>query len=641
MSAFDPWLKDARAASQQTGVFVSTILAQWGIETGTFSSSAFIHGNNYAGVSYSGVSSFPTKAAGLSAYIQVLQNSLYDSVRAAVALGPFAQAKALGRTAWACSRYNENEWAALGGRNNSNFCPCDINDTPTPACSALLVNAGIDLVNYINSNNLTQYDGPGSPIAGTKGPTPADIFPNVPAGTPIKPPPFGTASRVADGSFFINGQTVDLALGDALVTAQLDFDIAKASTLTLTISDPDRVILQSGIFGQKDIVDFASPETAFELVSVEKQGSVITATFESWVVAALRTATGPFTVAPGTMTRTAFAGLLVEQVVGALFNPPPESWLYSQDSGYAANTKEIMSRGTADNPEEDSWTCLQRLASEVEFVCFEYLGSVYFGPEQFLVTQQPSMVPFEGVGGIEEINGTYDTGQPDGTITITCSAGSWFAELGDCIAILFLGPFNGFWLVSQITRDDLSEPNITITCVQPQPSLPEPATGGAKAAVGAGDVAPNAGSQQSPGGSTAAKAAVAYCVNQLGKPYVWGGENPATGFDCSGLMCAAYSVSGVSLPRTTTAMWNSNIAKVTPGIQNLLPGDLLLFEGGDPPPPGHVGMVVSTNAGTNVVTLIDAYGTGFGVRYDTFHYVQPGTKSDFAGVYYGAMRPAP
>ena len=32
-------------------------------------------------------------------------------------------------------------------------------------------------------------------------------------------------------------------------------------------------------------------------------------------------------------------------------------------------------------------------------------------------------------------------------------------------------------------------------------------------------------------------------------PYVWGGETPCVGFECSGLVQAAYAVAGVSLPR--------------------------------------------------------------------------------------------
>lgn len=64
---------------------------------------------------------------------------------------------------------------------------------------------------------------------------------------------------------------------------------------------------------------------------------------------------------------------------------------------------------------------------------------------------------------------------------------------------------------------------------------------------------------------------------QLGKPYVWGGTTPETGFDCSGLVFYAYNkVLTAKLPRTANQMYHYRRAVKIPG-DALRRGDLLFF----------------------------------------------------------------
>ena len=69
----------------------------------------------------------------------------------------------------------------------------------------------------------------------------------------------------------------------------------------------------------------------------------------------------------------------------------------------------------------------------------------------------------------------------------------------------------------------------------------------------------------------------------LGKPYVYGGTSPATGFDCSGLTQYAFRSAGLTLPRVSAQQARAGIA--VPYSQ-LRPGDLVAFYS----PVSHVGI---------------------------------------------------
>jgi cell wall-associated NlpC family hydrolase len=88
-----------------------------------------------------------------------------------------------------------------------------------------------------------------------------------------------------------------------------------------------------------------------------------------------------------------------------------------------------------------------------------------------------------------------------------------------------------------------------------------------------------------PGVSSGAAAAVSAAYSVLGVPYQWGGADPSTGFDCSGLTMWAWAHGGVSLPHSSAMQY-----AVLPHISQseLQPGDLVFFYS----PISHVGMYV-------------------------------------------------
>ena len=112
---------------------------------------------------------------------------------------------------------------------------------------------------------------------------------------------------------------------------------------------------------------------------------------------------------------------------------------------------------------------------------------------------------------------------------------------------------------------------------------------------------------------TAGGIAVDWALAQVGTPYLWGGETPGVGFDCSGLVQAAYKAAGITLPRTAQAQYDAT-TKLAPD-EPLEPGDLVFF-GGEPSNVEHVGIFVDMEGGQAV--MVDAPYTGADVRVESF-----------------------
>ena len=111
---------------------------------------------------------------------------------------------------------------------------------------------------------------------------------------------------------------------------------------------------------------------------------------------------------------------------------------------------------------------------------------------------------------------------------------------------------------------------------------------------------------------TRAERAVKVALEAVGTPYRWGGESPATGFDCSGLVRWAYGRVGIDLPHNSYALYSEGRRVREARME---PGDVLFFEG-----LGHVGlyigngrMVHSPETGRNVEVARLA-GTNYGSR---------------------------
>ncbi len=104
------------------------------------------------------------------------------------------------------------------------------------------------------------------------------------------------------------------------------------------------------------------------------------------------------------------------------------------------------------------------------------------------------------------------------------------------------------------------------------------------------------------GAGAGGDAVVAEARKYLGVPYVWGGTDPASGLDCSGLVQHVYGQLGYDLPRVSGDQ--ARAGRPVDGLAQARPGDLLAFGS----PVHHVGIYLGDNQ------MIEAPRPGLAVR---------------------------
>ena len=137
----------------------------------------------------------------------------------------------------------------------------------------------------------------------------------------------------------------------------------------------------------------------------------------------------------------------------------------------------------------------------------------------------------------------------------------------------------------QEIRSTLDQLTSTAPATQAAPSTSSASSAEFAAALGALSGSTAAAGASAVGGSAAGGAAPGQVLDAvqkyLGLPYIWGGNDPSVGLDCSSFVQNVFKDLGYSLPRVT---WDQmNVGTKVDSMAQAQPGDLLFSHDG-----GHV-----------------------------------------------------
>ena len=167
---------------------------------------------------------------------------------------------------------------------------------------------------------------------------------------------------------------------------------------------------------------------------------------------------------------------------------------------------------------------------------------------------------------------------------VSAGAGSSSAGIGTGIG----GGILGNTSTSEFTKilQDALEPALK-TVAQSNPKTAEPVASPARGATKTGPVEVEALKESTDGKATGTDV-VREARKYLGVPYVWGGNDPKIGLDCSSFVQHTFRDLGVDLPRV--ARDQAKVGTEIPSLAQAKPGDLIVTRNG-----AHIGIYLGEN----------------------------------------------
>ena len=310
-----------------------------------------------------------------------------------------------------------------------------------------------------------------------------------------------------------------------------------SSLLTIQINDPKRAVLRDGLIKQGMTIalpgaDGRTPALSYTLTQFVKASDQMQLIFESTGVYMLRNfGRGiKLTGGKGPQFVSSFMRRLVTEINQGPLKGKNQMGFHGPDFATTLNilrardTKKtyytpavmnniqsfLVGRGAGGGPSidtnEDSWTCMSRIASSVGWRLWEYDNTIFFGPDEYwlgLLPGQdvnkppvnlkyydktkatfPAYIPTlsEFTKEIQLIDFDWNVNKPLAAASVTVVLDAAAFNIGQVVQLSGVGIANGKWIVTQMQRNmfmptmalGLSVPIPTGTLITPN-SLPQAA----------------------------------------------------------------------------------------------------------------------------------------------------------------------